>query len=178
MILLMGIPGSGKGTQGKLLAEKRALHNVSTGELLRTYGSADQHARMHTGVILGDEEVTQMLDNALADLPVQNDVILDGYPRTIKQSDWLLGQTKSGRFTIDGVVFLQASPTAVKERLKERGRTDDDGEIVDARFREYEQSTLPIIKHLRDSGIPIIEINGEQSVNAVHQDIISRLTSI
>lgn len=175
MILLMGIAGSGKGTQGALLSKTINYHIISTGELLRAYGSKDQHSRMLKGVILGDEEVTAMLDTALADLDNQNNVILDGYPRTITQADWLLEAAKTGRFKLSGVVLLEASKQAVKDRLKERGREDDHDTAIDARFTEYEQATLPIIEHLREAGVPIFRINGEQLVGQVQAEITKRL---
>jgi adenylate kinase len=177
MILLMGIAGSGKGTQGQLLAEKQSRQVLSTGDLLRAYGSDDQHARMLRGIILGDDEVTAMLDKALSDLPDQDRTIVDGYPRTIKQAEWLLDQTAEGRFKLEAVILLQASRQAVAERLRDRGRPDDHDSAIEARFAEYEQSTLPIIDHLERSGVPILKINGEQPVTAVHLEIIKQLNS-
>src|SRR5438132_766473 len=119
MILLMGIAGSGKGTQSKLLAEKDGFDVISTGELLRLYGSDDQHARMLKGEILEDAEVTALLDQALLKVSDQNNIILDGYPRRISQAKWLLDQQKDGRFVIASVVHLVASKAAVRARLLE-----------------------------------------------------------
>ena len=172
MILLMGIPGSGKGTQGKLLSTIRGYHIISTGELLRNYGSAEQHARMKAGEILGDEEVTRLLDNALGLLENQNNTILDGYPRTIKQADWLIEPAAAGRFKIDYAIYLHASQQAVTERLLNRGRPDDTAEAVAARFKEYEQATLPILDHLKAKGIEVVEVNAEQPIEEVHKELI------
>lgn len=173
MILLMGIAGSGKGTQGKLLAATRGYHIISTGELLRAYGSPQQHARMHAGEILADEEVTDLLNKALSHLEDQDKVILDGYPRRIGQAEWLLAEAKKDRFNIDYVVHLIASRETVKARLTERGRTDDHDEAIEARFREYEQTTLPILRYLEEQGIKIIEVNAQQSVEDVHREIMA-----
>ena len=168
----MGIPGSGKGTQGKLLSTTRGYHIISTGELLRNYGSAEQHERMKAGEILGDEEVTELLDNALGHLENQNNTILDGYPRTIKQAEWLTAADKAGRFKVDYVIFLKASQAAVTKRLLARGRPDDTAEAVAARFKEYEQATLPIIDHLKAKDIEVIEIDAEKPAEEVHREII------
>ncbi len=170
MILLMGIAGSGKGTQGKLLGSTRDYHVISTGELLRTYGSEEQHERMHRGEILGDEEVTALLDTALQNLDDPNRVILDGYPRTVEQAKWLLSQ--DDRLNINYVLHLLASREAVKERLHARGRTDDHEAAIEARFNEYEQATVPILEFFRTQGVEIVEVNGEQPIEAVHQEII------
>lgn len=172
---MMGIAGSGKGTQGALLAKEHNLHVISTGELLRTYGSKEQHERMLTGEILADEEVTALLNTALNDLHDQNAVILDGYPRRISQADWLIREAKNGHFRLDKVLHLLVSREAVKTRLLERGRQDDHDFAIEERFNEYERATMPILKHLEDAGVPVLEINGEQSVDAVHQAIIAAI---
>jgi adenylate kinase len=173
MILLMGISGSGKGTQGALLAEKSHLKIISTGELLRTYGSDEQHRRMETGIFLADEEVTELLNRALADLPDQNAVILDGYPRRISQADWLLEQAAAGRFKLEKVLHLIVSREAVKARLLERGRKDDHDAAIEKRFSEYEKGAFPVIEHLKKAGVPVIEVNGEQSVEEVNEAIMA-----
>lgn len=175
MILLMGIAGSGKGTQGALLAREHGLHVVSTGELLRNYGSAEQHKRMLTGEILADEEVTALLDTALSDLTDKDKVILDGYPRRISQADWLLEQASTGHFKLDKVLHLVVSREAVKARLLDRGRQDDHHDAIEERFNEYERATVPILKHLEEAGVPVVEVNGEQPVQAVHQAIMDSL---
>jgi adenylate kinase len=169
----MGLNGSGKGTQGKLLAATRGYHIISTGELLRNYGSDEQHERMLQGVNLGDEEVTALLDKALKDLDDQNKTILDGYPRRISQAEWLLGAENSDRFRVDYVINLIASKDALIDRLKQRGRADDHQDAIEARFREYEKETLPIVDYLRQRGVEIIPINAEQPIEDVHQEILA-----
>lgn len=175
MILLMGIAGSGKGTQGKLLAEKDGYEVISTGELIRIHGNNEQHARMLKGEILGDEEVTAFLDKALTQADDQNKVILDGYPRRISQADWLLEQQAKGRFRISCVVHLTATREAVKARLEQRGRMDDHHAGIEQRFNEYEQDTVPILAHLAEAGVKVHDINGEQSMEEVHQAILNAL---
>ncbi len=169
----MGIAGSGKGTQGKLLAETTDYKVISTGELLRAYGSEDQHRRMHTGELISDEEVTELLDRALAELDDPNKTILDGYPRSVAQSKWLLGQAAGGRFNIQYVLHLNASREAVKQRMKDRARTDDHDEAIEARFNEYEKATVPILDYYRTHGIDVVEVNGEQPIETVHQEILA-----
>lgn len=175
MILLMGIAGSGKGTQSKLLAEKDGFEVVSTGDLLRTYGSDDQHARMLKGEILGDDEVTALLEQALVRMHDQNNVILDGYPRRISQAKWLLGQQEMGRFQIASVVHLIASKESVKARLLQRARPDDQDDGIEQRFKEYERDTVPILNYLIGEGIKVNEIDAERPVEQVHADIVHLL---
>lgn len=168
----MGIAGSGKGTQGQLLAKKSGYNFFSTGELLRTYGSEDQHRRMLAGEILGDEEVTALVDEALQAIPDQNKTILDGYPRTVAQANWLLEQQKKQRFKLECVLHLVVTRTAAKARLFERARADDHDQAIDARFSEYDQATRPILAYLLKSRIPLEEINAEREIEAIHAEIM------
>lgn len=171
MILLMGIAGSGKGTQGKLLAEAHGYQVISTGELLRNYGSDEQHARMQNGEILGDDEVTEMLDKALRQMDDQNRTILDGYPRTVAQSKWLLADDKKDRFHIQYILHLVTSREAAKNRIQIRARSDDNDGAIETRFNEYEQTTLPMLEYYRQIGIEIIEVDGEKQVYVVSRQI-------
>lgn len=173
MILLMGIAGSGKGTQGKLLGAILKHTVISTGELLRNYGSEEQHSRMHRGEILGDEEVTELLNKALNNLANPSNTILDGYPRRLSQARWLLSEENSKRFRLRYVLHLVASREAVNGRLKGRARADDNDAAIEARFNEYEQTTLPILEYYRNQGVKVIEVNGEQPIEDVHQELLN-----
>ena len=173
MVLLMGIAGSGKGTQGKLLGAILKHTVISTGDLLRSYGSEEQHARMHKGEILGDDEVTELLDKALSSLDHPGDTILDGYPRTLSQAEWLVSEKNSNRFKVRYVLHLEASREAVKARLQGRARADDHDRAIEARFNDYERSTLPILEFYRKIGVRVIEVNAEQPIEDVHQELLA-----
>lgn len=178
MIIFMGIAGSGKGTQSRLFAERDGYQVISTGELLRTYGSDQQRQRMLKGHILADEEVTELLNKALQSMPDQNKVILDGYPRRISQADWLLQEASKGRFHLAGVLHLVASRATVKKRLAYRGRPDDHDRAIEERFHAYEEATLPILKHFTQANIPIYEVDAEQSIEKVHEDIVTAVSQM
>ena len=171
MILLMGIAGSGKGTQGKMLADSHGLHLISMGDVLRMYVTGEQRERMLAGVLLADDEIIKIVDKVLASIPDHRTVLLDGFPRTITQAEWLLGQAKNDRFTVDMAIHLQASHDAVKMRLLGRARIDDTDDAIEARFKEYEQSTMPLLKWLRDQGVAVHNINAEQSVDSVNKEL-------
>src|SRR3982751_5665832 len=100
MILLMGIAGSGKGTQGTMLADSRGYHLISMREVLRMYVTGEQRERMLAGELLNDDEIIKIVDQVLKSLPDDKEVVLDGFPRTIPQAEWLLEQVKAGRFKI------------------------------------------------------------------------------
>lgn len=175
MILLMGIAGSGKGTQGKMLADLRGCHLVSMGDVLRMYVTGKQRERMLAGELLDDKEIIAIVDQVLLSLPDQKNVILDGFPRTVPQAEWLFEQTKAGRFEIDAVFHLVASRQAVKDRLLKRGRLDDVEGAIDERFDEYERSTLPVIQWLQDQGVAVLNVNAERSVEVVNKELTDYL---
>jgi adenylate kinase len=176
MILLMGIAGSGKGTQGKMLADTRGLHLMSMGDILRMHVTGEQRERMLAGGLLDDGEIIKIVDQVLQSLPHDKDeLILDGFPRTIPQAEWLLEQAQAGRFQISNAIHLVASRQAVKKRLLNRARVDDIESAIDERFDEYERSTMPVLKWLSQNGINVHDVNAERSVEAVNDDIVKLL---
>jgi adenylate kinase len=175
MILLMGIAGSGKGTQGKMLADEHNYHLISMGDVLRMYITGELREKMLRGELLGDDDIIGIIDGVLKTLPDDEQVILDGFPRTIPQAEWLIGQVEKGRFKLEKALHLVASKDAVKERLLNRARIDDDDDAIEARFAEYERSTTPLIEWLKHHGVDVVEINAVQSVDDVHNEIVNSL---
>jgi len=175
MILLMGIAGSGKGTQGKMLADQNKMHLISMGDVLRMYVTGVQRERMLAGGLLDDHEIIAIVGNVLAQIPDDEEVILDGFPRTIKQAEWLIDQVKAGKFSLKLGLHLVASRSAVKQRLLKRGRLDDTESAMEARFDEYERSTMPLINWLNNNGVKVVNIDAERPVEIVNKDITNNL---
>lgn len=175
MILLMGIAGSGKGTQGKMLADSRGFHLISMGEVLRMYVTGEQRERMLAGELLPDGEIIGIVDKVLSSVLNGDEVLMDGFPRTIPQAEWLLEQTKAGRFDLNIAFHLVASREAVKQRLLTRARIDDVDSAIEERFSEYERSTRPLLDWLKEHGIQVIDINAERSVEEVNDDLVKYL---
>ncbi|MEO7364257.1 MAG: nucleoside monophosphate kinase [Candidatus Saccharimonadales bacterium] len=172
MILLMGIQGSGKGTQGSLLAEAYNLKLLSMGDIIRAHVTDEQRQRMLAGQLLTDEEATDLMDKALQEQEASQDTILDGYPRTVSQAQWLFEQAASGRFSVDHVIHLTARREAVKARLLSRGRADDTELAIEKRFDEYERATQPLFDWFAEQGIVVSSIDAERSVKAVNADLV------
>ena len=175
MILLMGIAGSGKGTQGKMLADQHGFHLISMGDVVRMYVTGEQREHMLAGSLLGDQEIIKIVDKVLTSLSDDEEVLLDGFPRTIPQAEWLLAQVKAGRFELKIVFHLIASRSAVKARLLSRARIDDKDNAIEARFDEYEKNTVPLLKWLTEHGIKVAEIDAERSTAAVNADLVNHL---
>ncbi|HSW85138.1 MAG TPA: nucleoside monophosphate kinase [Candidatus Saccharimonadales bacterium] len=175
MILLMGIAGSGKGTQGKMLADTRGFHLVSMGDVIRMYVTGKQRERMLQGDLLDDQEIITIVDKVLALLPEGEEVVLDGFPRTITQAQWLIDQAKAGRFKVDKAFHLVVPREVVKDRLVNRGRIDDTENAIEARFDQYDKSTMPLLSWLSEHGVKVVNVNAKRSVREVNKDLVNYL---
>ena len=177
MIIFMGVAGAGKSVQGRWLADEFGYAWLSTGEFLRMLVSGEQRKDMVKGKLLDDKQIIALVQKIFTVVDTKEEFVLDGFPRTTAQADWLLGQVKHGQLHITGVINLKASQESVKERLLQRGRQDDTEEAIEARFKEYEQSVLPILDHFIEAGIAVHDVDGEQEVEKVHADVVKSLRS-
>ena len=153
VILLVGPPGSGKGTQAKMITEKYGLPAFSTGDLLR--------AEVKEGTALGKRIQPVMAQGGLVDDAIVNDLvagrtlkpdagrgfILDGYPRTVAQAQFLDRLLAERQWPRPTVIHLDVPDTVVIERLLQRGRADDKQEVIRDRLNKYESETVPILRH-------------------------------
>lgn len=178
MIIMLGVAGSGKSTQSQLLASYGDYTWLSMGEILRRSITDARRDDMLAGKVLNEADVIAILAPILHQHGNTSKVILDGFPRGLKQAEWLLAQRKAGNIVIQAVVHLQAHKSAVKARLLARGRQDDTETAIAARFYEYEHTVKPIIASMESSGVPIIDINAEQAANEVSIEIIDGLKSV
>lgn len=173
MILMMGLAGSGKGTQGKLLSETLDYEYISTGEYLREYLSEERKSQILAGKLVDDTEMIKIIDEFLSN--TEKESILDGFPRSERQAEWLLSKHNEGEINIEALIYLRVSEEELLARLLDRGRADDNAPAIKTRFEEYTRSTLPIIKIYKEEGIKIIEVNGSGSVGNIHKDILKQL---
>lgn len=175
MIILMGVAGAGKSMQGRILADEKGYAWISTGEILRVLVTGKRRQEMLEGKLLSDAEMIRMIDKVLDLINLNEEFVFDGFPRTLKQAEWLMDQVHMGRFAISGVFHLSASEDVVLERLKQRGRTDDTDEAIRTRFDEYKAVTLPIIEGFKNDGIAVHDIDGAASPQEVHDQIMAHV---
>lgn len=176
MIVFMGVAGAGKSVQGRMLADKFGLPWLSTGEFLRMLISGQRRKDMVSGKLLGDQEIIALVQKIFSVTDAQHEFVLDGFPRTSGQADWLLNQVKHGQLSLTAIVHIKASREVVKERLLNRARPDDTENAIEARFKEYEDTTLPIVEMFEHAGVTIVDIDGDQPIKKVHADIVAALT--
>lgn len=171
MIIFTGVAGSGKSMQGRMLADHLGYPWLSTGEFLRMLVSGQRRYHMAEGKLLGDKEIIQLVQKIFSLINTHEEFILDGFPRTVAQADWLLNQMKHGQLHITGVIHLLAKEDTVEKRLLTRGRKDDNKNAIRERFDEYQQSILPILEDFKKAGVPVYDIDGEQPVDKVYEQI-------
>src|SRR6266545_3763861 len=145
MIILTGVAGAGKSMQGKILADEHGYAWISCGEVLRVLVTGKRRQEMLEGKLLSDDEVINVMDKVLELVDTMQEFVLDGFPRTVPQADWLLDQVHQKRFKLTAVINLVASDEVVRQRLLGRGRQDDTEEVIAKRFQEYHAVTLPIL---------------------------------
>ncbi|MFQ5704085.1 MAG: adenylate kinase [Gemmatimonadales bacterium] len=175
-IILLGAPGSGKGTQGALLASRVGIPKVATGDLLRTAVRRESvlgtQARsfMDAGLLVPDEIIMGLISEVLASPEARGGVIMDGFPRTVAQAvavDSLLSARDS---KIDKVLTFEVPENELVDRLVKRsaqeGRTDDTPAAIRRRLEVYREQTEPLVAFYRERGV-LEELDGVGSVEAI-----------
>ncbi len=178
MIVFMGVAGSGKSSQGKLLADQLALPWLSTGEFLRMMIAGQRRRDMLAGKLLSDDETISLIQKIFNVVGTEHEFILDGFPRTAGQADWLLAQAKHGQLDITAVINLQASTDVVLKRLMSRGRQDDTEAAIKERMEEFEAAVKPILGQFMVAKVPVIDINAEGTPEDIHRDIVDKLRQV
>jgi adenylate kinase len=171
VIIFMGVAGSGKSMQGKMLADHMGLPWLSTGEFLRMLISGERRKEMLQGKLLEDQEIISLVQKMFTVIDPTKQFVLDGFPRTVAQADWLLNQVKHQQLPTPIVVHLKASEEVVRARLSQRGRQDDNDEAIAERFREYEEAAKPILEHFAAANVAICDIDAERDVEEVQSAI-------
>jgi adenylate kinase len=166
MIALFGPPGSGKSSQGQILADKYGWRWLSVGQSLRDVGDPEIMRVLKEGKMYDDEYVIKMMHEAM--LKAKDDgveMVFDGYPGNKVQAEWLVGSDDLE--LIDGVVVLDVPMDELWRRVSERGREDDSREVVERRFEEYEQKIYSIFPLLKRKNVKITTVNGVGSFDEV-----------
>ncbi|KFN49153.1 adenylate kinase [Arenimonas composti] len=183
-LVLLGAPGSGKGTQAARLKEHLQVPHISTGDLLRAAVAAgtplglQAKAVMDAGQLVSDEIVLGMLEERLGRDDTGNGFILDGYPRNLVQANALDALLDRIGQPADIAVQLDVDTELLIERLAGRalaeGRADDTPETVRNRQKVYHEATAPVIEFYRNSG-RLAVVNGVGSLDDVFARIIEVL---
>lgn len=174
MILLYGAAGSGKSTQAEVLAEKYGWKHVSPGELLRKEAETDAALRetLESGHMVPGGRVNDLIFKSV-DPVGGGHIIVDGYPREIEEAENLTERYSPSM--IAAIVILDLSEEESIKRLKLRGRTDDTDEAIRKRLDIYKNEMRPIVDFFAENNVPILHINGEQTIEDVSKDVEKEL---
>lgn len=170
MIILFGLAGSGKGTQGKALAELFGWRTFSVGQVIRDTGEYTE--TVNAGKLIPDDDVIRLMNKQIEKAEAEGyDVILDGYPRDEYQAKWMMENMAE---KIDGAVILEVPKEELYERLALRGRDDDkDREAIDRRFEVFEQNIYSILPLLEAKNIPYERVDGVGPIEVVTDRLIN-----
>jgi adenylate kinase len=185
-LVLLGAPGSGKGTQASRLKEQLGVPHISTGDLLRAAVAAGTplgvkaKSVMDAGHLVSDDIVLGMLEERLAQPDAKAGFILDGYPRNLAQADALDGLLERLGQPLDVVIKLDVPGEAIigrcELRFKAEGRADDDPDTVRKRLDIYAEQTAPVANFYAQRE-KLKAVNGVGEMNEVSERILAMLPS-
>ena len=173
-LLFLGPPGSGKGTQANLFCSKYGIEHLSTGDLLRnevSSGSALGHKAaevMNKGELVSDELVLSIVEKRL--INTNEGWLLDGFPRNLNQANALKILLDKINQSLEGVILIKIADEFIIKRLLERGRQDDNEQVIINRLKIYREKTAPLIDLYRNQGI-LEEIEGNADIDVVFSAI-------
>jgi adenylate kinase len=183
-IVLLGTPGSGKGTQAQLMKDRLGVPHISTGALLReaaergTELGIQAKSIIDRGELVPDEIMSDMVEERLSQSDVANGFILDGYPRNLSQAESLDAVLERLGAPADDAIQLDVNPEHIIKRIAKRatqeGRSDDNEDVVRNRMRIYHEQTAPVIEYYAKRGL-ITHVLGDGTVEEVLERILSVL---
>ena len=183
-IIFFGPPGSGKGTQAKLLAEELNILHLSTGDILRDkLNDGDEISTklkeiMSSGNLVSDEILNQIIADKLISEGCSNGFILDGYPRTISQSEFLLSFAESNKLNLDIIFDFKIDFKLVQERImnrsKQEQRSDDNIDVIKNRLDKYTKETYPVSQFFSQNfDQNFFTIDASQEVSKIQKELMN-----
>ena len=182
-VIILGPPGSGKGTQSKILAEKYGITHLSTGDLLRkememgTELGKSIAELMNSGRYVSDEIMISLVRQKIKTNKTKG-IVFDGFPRTVEQAEFLKEE-----IFINYVVVLHVDEDSLIERMVERGKASEtprpedlDRNVIKVRLNKYNESTFLLKEHyLKDKTLNCIFVDGNDSIEDVSDIITSNM---
>jgi adenylate kinase len=192
-LILLGPPGSGKGTQAQRLIHRYGIVQLSTGEMLRAAVAAQTPVGLKAkdimagGGLVPDEIVIGIISDRLDQPDAANGFILDGFPRTVPQAEALDALLKKKRLKLDAVIELRVNESALLQRVESRAaemrargeevRVDDTPEVLVKRLASYRTLTEPLI-HYYSERRKLLTVDGMMTIEHVTHEIGRILTAI
>lgn len=180
-LLLLAPPGAGKGTQGTALAEHYGVPHISSGDLLRaelqngTELGIRAQKFLDAGDLVPDDVLQELLVEPINDAAQSGGYVLDGFPRTVAQSEAAAAVAERRGIGLEAVVYLRVPDDVLVERLLARARgADDSEETIRHRLEIYYRETEPLVVRYRERDL-LHEIDGDQAPDDVTAAIVKVL---
>jgi adenylate kinase len=192
-LILLGPPGSGKGTQAQKLIQRHGIIQLSTGDMLRAAVAAETPVGlqakdiMASGGLVPDDIVIGIISDRLDQPDAAKGFILDGFPRTVRQAEALDELLKKKRIKLDAVIELRVNEGALLQRVENRVaemrargeevRADDTPEVLTRRLASYRAQTEPLIHYYSDRR-KLLTVDGMMTIDRVAEEIGRVLAAI
>lgn len=186
-MLIMGPPGSGKGTQASRIADKLGIVAISTGDIFRynakemTDLGREAKTFIDNGDFVPDDVTNRMVADRLRQTDVEHGFLLDGYPRTAGQVEALDGMLRAEDQALSAVVELTVPDDELVSRLLHRaeteGRADDTAEVIQHRLDLYHEQTAAVIESYADRGI-VTRVDGTGQIDDVTERLLQAVYSV
>ena len=183
-IVLLGAPGSGKGTQAALLVKEFGVPHISTGELLRSAVAAGTQLGlqakvvMDRGELVSDDIMLGLIEERLGRADAASGFILDGYPRNLAQAQALDVLLDKLQKPVDDALQIDVDTEQVIQRIalraKEEGRSDDSEAVARNRMKVYAEQTAPVVDYYANQGL-LTRVLGTGTIEEVFQRILGVL---
>lgn len=179
-VVLLGPPGSGKGTQAEMISGYLGIPAISTGAMLRAAVAAgselgkEVESVMASGALVGDDLMANVVKDRLAQDDAAAGFLLDGYPRTTAQAGTLDRILAGISSSLDHVILIDVPEEVLIQRALLRQRADDREDVIRERLRVYREKTSPLIDLYRQRGL-LREVDGDQTIEEVSEDLVGLL---
>ena len=187
LVVLLGPPGSGKGTQAEFVCQKHNLFHFSTGNILRdevekkTIIGKQIESIINAGKLINDNIIIKIVDNQISSQLNKSGVLFDGFPRNYDQAKSFNELLNKNKLELDCVIQLSVDLFEIQERIKKRkleeGRKDDSEEILTSRLKVYTEETEPLLEFYKKQG-KLHVLDGMKSIENVSKNIDSIILSL
>lgn len=184
LMVMLGAPGSGKGTQAARLSRELEIAHKSSGDVFRQAAAEGTEAGLaaaeyfERGELVPDETVCRvMVDHIEKLIGGGSGILLDGFPRTLGQATRLEERLRHLDVKINAVIHINVADEEIMRRLSLRGRVDDAEDVVRHRIDVYNELTSPLVDFYENRDI-VVDIDGNQEINAVHDEILSKVGAL
>jgi adenylate kinase len=180
-LILVGPPGSGKGTQAKILSQTLGVPAISTGEMLRKAVAAGTPLGlkvqdiMSKGALVDDGTMAEVVRQRLGQDDAAKGFLLDGYPRTLGQADTLASILGLAGHHLDSALVIEVPEEELVRRALVRKREDDREAVVRQRIQLYKEKTAPLIEYYENRGI-LRRVDGHRAVGEVSAALLTALS--